>query len=125
MGGVGFLKRRIGRAVNYGIGTFREEIQQEGNEKLLVSSVTPICTITNKYRIDGSEQDAKDPEGAPVTVASRWVENKIHCVVHQKVHTRCTFCSYRSMHAGAMHVETHGPSGKVVLMEFQLMTPRT
>lgn len=123
--GVGFLKRRLGRAVNYGIGAFREEISQKGSERLLVSSVTPICTITNNYRIDGSEQDAKDPEGAAVSVASRWVGNKIHCVVHQKVHACCSFSSYRSMHAGAMHVETHSPSGKIVLMEFQLTAPRS
>merc|ERR1739848_142980 len=75
--GYGYLKRKAIGAMGYGVGKLTEETSQRGDTDIVITSKSPMGTIRNEFRIDGTQQDATDPDGGTVDVTPSWEGSKL------------------------------------------------
>jgi len=78
--GFGFMKRSLMRAAGYGAGKLTEEIIQQGSCEgchLTVISTSPMGTVENAYSVNGTEQNAKNPEGEALTIVPQWEGDRL------------------------------------------------
>lgn len=108
---VGFMKRKAIRLIGYGVGKLQEEILQYGDASIVITSRSPMSTVRNELRIDGTQQDAQDPEGAPVEMTVSWEDDKL-CSrgCHKNPRTPLPTV-YRSISGDVMCTEMQSPAG--------------
>merc|ERR1712217_191316 len=108
--------------MGYGVGKITEEIQHNG-DTLAVKTTMPTGVNENKLRIDGTEQDATDPDGTLVRTTLKWEGADIVSSTKNPKTGKFVASTRRTMQGkGAMSTQITGPSGIVVRRFFSPCT---
>lgn len=69
--GVGWAQRKMAKALNYGLGKQIQDIQQTGDDFIIVTEGGPRVT-TMKFRMGAGKQETQGPDGNSIIVDPLW-----------------------------------------------------